>query len=590
MTLLIRITLFASLLAAGIAYPQDVEVFESLRTPRERASILDDILGTHGDRKSWHAPRWSIKLGEGRIQTEYATDSGVQYRPMAEADARMKEIFTGQNPDGSYKYLDSKGVLARGLDNLDLAKFRVLMNEQFGIDLDSLEAQEFSDFLIQEARSAGKLWLERWSFAKERLQSNAHGFVGEQIYRRDEAARKANQIVQLGSPDNKSADIIFKDPKTNRPIGAGQSKVTISARGSLDSGLGDVRDYFAKDSNLLDIHDMKLAIPKDQFENLVKSGILEPNGGLSENARNQQGPRLAEETRRLATSPAAKNPASTANRLSTLIKSGEDIDKFCMQALDKTTVVPMSKTYQEILDQTEKWQSLRRKLVAVSKDPGSKFSGYLKNAALEKGPARAKLIGGGTGVAIGALLILDAAPRAWTEIEASIDQKKCSTDTLLRLGEQGSKTLAGVGFMTQGTTEIAEGLATSEATLVRLSTMGKWAGQAAWAIAAIAEVFVIAEWQTGRISDRQFVMHSTSLGGGLGGGFLGAAGGAALGVALGWETGPGVILFAAGGALMGGYAASKATSALAETYYSHLDDRQKLEVEAAIYGHYNVQR
>jgi hypothetical protein len=119
----------------------------------------------------------------------------------------------------------------------------------------------------------------------------------------------------------------------------------------------------------------------------------------------------------------------------------------------------------------------------------------------------------------------------------------------------------------------------------------------------ISEGFVIAEWQTGGLDDRQFYTIQGGLGAGLAGGVGGAAtgqwigGGLGLAIAGGPEDPLAAITVPVGvgiggfiGGLVGGIGGSSLGTGTVDRIYQSKDEAQKSEVQNFIYQYYSVSR
>ena len=138
---------------------------------------------------------------------------------------------------------------------------------------------------------------------------------------------------------------------------------------------------------------------------------------------------------------------------------------------------------------------------------------------------RERVVRGGGGLAFGTLMLINAAPTAWEDIQAVWDPASQSTQAWLRLGEYGSYTLAGGSMVASGSALLASRFVGDELQGT-LYSLGKWGGVASAGLFAVGEGFLIARYVRGDVSSREFrtnqwILATTGLGS-FGGSWLGA--------------------------------------------------------------------
>lgn len=169
---------------------------------------------------------------------------------------------------------------------------------------------------------------------------------------------------------------------------------------------------------------------------------------------------------------------------------------------------------------------------------------------------------------------------------------------LLRFGEHGSTLLAGGSFGMAGAAQLARqipGLANS----ARLVSLKKWGGRLGVAGTVLAEGFLLSQYMSGDLTERQFWHGQASLGGGLAGGaaggFVGFKVGAVTGGAIGSFFGPkgtvigagiGGTIGALGGGFGGGYAGAHFASGGVETLFRLRDAEQQERYSQFLLLHY----
>jgi hypothetical protein len=168
----------------------------------------------------------------------------------------------------------------------------------------------------------------------------------------------------------------------------------------------------------------------------------------------------------------------------------------------------------------------------------------------------------------------------------------------LRIGEHGSTLLAGGGFGTAGAAQLARQIP-ALANSARLVSLTKWGGRLGVAGTVLAEVFLVGQYLSGDLTERQFWHGQASLGGGLAGatagGFVGFKVGALTGGAIGSFFGPGGTAIGAGiggtigaigGGVGGGYAGAHLAGRGVEGLYRLQDAKQQERYAQYLLRHY----
>jgi hypothetical protein len=149
---------------------------------------------------------------------------------------------------------------------------------------------------------------------------------------------------------------------------------------------------------------------------------------------------------------------------------------------------------------------------------------------------------------------------------------------------------------------INQGLNPEETTLTRIQTAGEWfqtgnewLGRLGIVGISAYEIYTIQGAVSGRLSKREFVTTQSAIVGGAGGAWAGAEIGSGIGTLLvGGPEDPLVVIAAPAGALVGGIVGAivggKAGENIATGIYGRLDEKQRQDVEAFIYQHYDVSR
>ena len=170
----------------------------------------------------------------------------------------------------------------------------------------------------------------------------------------------------------------------------------------------------------------------------------------------------------------------------------------------------------------------------------------------------------------------------------------------LRVGEHGSTLLAGAGSSVAGAAQLVRQIPVlaNSARLVRLT---KWGGRLGMAGSVLAEVFLVNQYISGNLTERQFWHGQASLGGGLAGGgaggLVGFKAGVGIGGAIGSFFGPGGTIIGVGiggtigligGGFGGGYAGAHFAGLGVEGRYRLKDAEQQEKYSQFLLCHYQA--
>lgn len=197
-------------------------------------------------------------------------------------------------------------------------------------------------------------------------------------------------------------------------------------------------------------------------------------------------------------------------------------------------------------------------------------------------------LAGGMQLGMGAYLAYQSAQQLKTEVNIFSGTQA----DWLRVGEHSSTLLVGGGLTAAGAAQLFRqipGLANSS----RLLLVSRWGGRVGIAGAVLAEGFLLGQYMTGTVTERQFWQGQASLGGGFAGGAAGgyvgfkagALSGAGIGFAFGGPHGAAIgatiggTVGAVGGGVGGGYAGAHLAGLGVERLY-RLKDINQQEVYA----------
>ncbi|NLX96749.1 MAG: hypothetical protein GXY83_11280 [Rhodopirellula sp.] len=188
--------------------------------------------------------------------------------------------------------------------------------------------------------------------------------------------------------------------------------------------------------------------------------------------------------------------------------------------------------------------------------------------------------------------------QAIRQLEGDVSSFAGTHGDWLRIGEHGSTLLAGGGFGSAGAAQLARQIP-ALANSARLVSLRKWGGRLGVAGTVLAEGFLVGQYLSGDLTERQFWHGQASLGGGLAGGaaggFVGFKAGALTGGAIGSCFGPagtaigagiGGTIGAIGGGVGGGYAGAHFAGRGVESVYRLQDAEQQESYAQFLLSHY----
>jgi hypothetical protein len=233
-----------------------------------------------------------------------------------------------------------------------------------------------------------------------------------------------------------------------------------------------------------------------------------------------------------------------------------------------------------------------------AKDFHDKILNKIKTASDLK--TRSSLAGGAGEMGIGIWMLAQSAPETLADLEDVLNSDTRNKQDVLQLGEHGTMSLSAISLSAAGASRLIgySRLVSNVRTLNELGAVSKWGGRAGVALFLVSEGFVIAEWQSGGLNDRQFY----TIQGGLGGGLAGGAGGTAVGAWIGGGLGAlcvgfeeftvpaGVAIGGVMGGVGGGFGGSSLGAGAVDRIYQSKDEVQKAEIQNFIYQHYGVSR
>jgi len=208
--------------------------------------------------------------------------------------------------------------------------------------------------------------------------------------------------------------------------------------------------------------------------------------------------------------------------------------------------------------------------------------------------ARFTAVAGSMKAGMGAYL----AYQALRQLEADLSSFEGTHGDWLRLGEHGSTLLAGGGFFTAGAAQLTRQIPTL-AKSPRLVSLTKWGGRVGTAAIVLAEGFLVGQYLSGYLTERQFwqgqAMLAGSIAGGAAGAWAGGKFGAAVGAGIGSLFGPagtaigagiGGTIGAIGGGFGGGYAGAYFAGRGVESLYQLQDAEQQEKYIEFLLQHY----
>ena len=230
--------------------------------------------------------------------------------------------------------------------------------------------------------------------------------------------------------------------------------------------------------------------------------------------------------------------------------------------------------------------------------PGNRsFQDFVKDMDNElRIQARLSALAGSVKAGMGAYL----AYQAIGQLESDLANFGGTHGDWLRVGEHGSTLLAGAGSSVAGAAQLVRQIPVlaNSARLVRLT---KWGGRLGMAGSVLAEVFLVNQYISGNLTERQFWHGQASLGGGLAGGgaggLVGFKAGVGIGGAIGSFFGPGGTIIGAGiggtigligGGFGGGYAGAHFAGLGVEGRYRLKDAEQQEKYSQFLLCHYQA--
>src|SRR5206468_3060722 len=108
-----------------------------------------------------------------------------------------------------------------------------------------------------------------------------------------------------------------------------------------------------------------------------------------------------------------------------------------------------------------------------------------------------------------------ALPKVRRDLLDSMDPKADAQAALLRLGEHGSLLVAGAAETVAGSARIGARFASTLTGQTRLLALTKWAGRLGAAAGVASFGFVVWQYHSGVMTERQFYTHTTTHGAGI---------------------------------------------------------------------------
>jgi hypothetical protein len=210
------------------------------------------------------------------------------------------------------------------------------------------------------------------------------------------------------------------------------------------------------------------------------------------------------------------------------------------------------------------------------------------------------ILSSGTETGLGLLMLVSSAPATYHDAMTMLDPNSRSTPAALRLGQDSSLTLGGLGFTARGTIGLAAVMSETAANSRLLMGISRWAGRAGWVGVAGSYGFVVFQYANGTITEREFMSSTAAFGGGLVGGAGGGWAGGWIGGGVGGVVGfviagpPGVPVGATigagigttGGAIGGGYLGANLASNAVNNRYQLKDAGQQQEFQDWLLAYY----
>lgn len=484
--------------------------------------------------------------------------AGAQPTRLVDLDSGIKEII--KHPE----IMGREGLPQRNLSAGDLVRLDKLLVETTGVKLSPERLTLYGNGIVQEARMAGSHWQERQLYDCQRLtdptNTTSHGFLGEAVVFDDLTRAYPSKEIQYSKAGSRSTDVsVMRDGKLEMGC---QVKTTRTSRGSLNSGLSDA--FMAAAANDFKLRQGQLlAIPRDQYLDLRRKGIIEPDGRLTQ--PEQFAKSFVNEYRQATASGGKLKPATTNDGRLSRIESVHQrpVPEIALDTARNVRVISMSQTYDEV-----------RAMPAA-----------LRGAAQSN-----RRVGGGvsgTSLALN-LYFLWNQRGAVTSAFGDLVEAPDSLHNWVSMGSVGSMTSSLGAFVFADAANVVANTSGSSSAL----RAGGIAQKAGWVMMAGYEAFQVADYMTGGMTQRDFVVSQSAFVCGLGGGLVGAKIGSLAGGAIGTAFGPGpgtAIGSAVGGfagGLVGGYFSAEMGASLALSYYESLDSQQRIRVSAYVLDYY----
>jgi hypothetical protein len=197
--------------------------------------------------------------------------------------------------------------------------------------------------------------------------------------------------------------------------------------------------------------------------------------------------------------------------------------------------------------------------------------------------SKARAIGGGAGVAFGALMLLDSSREAMNSLQEVWDPNTRSGTAMRLFGQRGTNVVAG-GSMTLSASALLASQYAPEPLQYRLFTAYRYGTWLSIAALAASEAFLLSRRMKGDISARDYWITQCKLGAAGVGGVAGSAVGGTIGAVAGpVPSGVGAVA----GAMGGGYAGDQA-GAYCENVYSRRFKGLDQEFGKAVYARYGL--
>jgi hypothetical protein len=200
-----------------------------------------------------------------------------------------------------------------------------------------------------------------------------------------------------------------------------------------------------------------------------------------------------------------------------------------------------------------------------------------------------RAISGGAQLGFGVFMSITSGTQAWNDVRMLLADDQNGDASLARLGQHLSMTAAGGLFSASGSIQVARSLGYAS----KLAGLSRWSGRLGLGATLAAGGFVLWQYQSGQLSDREFTRLWVPLGTSA---VLGAGGAWACvwtGAAIGSWFGPaGTVVGGVVGGLVGGVGAGWLGNSLAssglEAVYSIKDQRMESQRVRFVYSLYGL--